>query len=197
MRFAQGKSQPPQEGACRRLTGWSDVSPSTRSASLATLSTVACAPGARILLQDFLMTPKTIATLLILLACATTGANLASAQGSGPWGQRLRTQRFQRRRLTWWRRWRLPWPGPPTGPASTDEEFTDQASLGTGSWTVAAWGSKATASASWHSRWIYTPAQQPSLPCESFAFIAIDSAQAFRQVGMRGFEKCYKQRTAS
>ena len=35
MRFAQGKSQPPQEGACRRLTGWSDVSPSTRSASLA------------------------------------------------------------------------------------------------------------------------------------------------------------------
>jgi len=26
------------------------------------------------------------------------------------WGQRHRTQRFQR--LTWWRRWRLPWPGP-------------------------------------------------------------------------------------
>src|SRR4051794_17130649 len=32
-----------------------------------------------IILQDFLMTPKTIATLLILLACATTGANLAAA----------------------------------------------------------------------------------------------------------------------
>jgi len=29
------------------------------------------------------MTPKTIATLLILSAFATTGANLASAQGSG------------------------------------------------------------------------------------------------------------------
>ena len=32
------------------------------------------------------MTPKTIATLLILLAFATTGANLALAQGSGPGG---------------------------------------------------------------------------------------------------------------
>jgi len=32
------------------------------------------------------MTPKTIATLLVLLAFATTGANLASAQGSGPGG---------------------------------------------------------------------------------------------------------------
>src|SRR4051794_17130648 len=38
---------------------------------------------------------------------------------------------------SWWRRWRLPWRGP-AGTASTDEEFTDQASLGTGSWTVAA-----------------------------------------------------------
>jgi hypothetical protein len=34
--------------------------------------------------KDFPMTPKAIATLLILLALATTGANLASAQGSGP-----------------------------------------------------------------------------------------------------------------
>ena len=196
MRFAQGKSQPPQEGACRRLTGWSDVSPSTRSASLATLSTVAGAPGSRILLQDFLMTPKTIATLLILLACATTGANLASAQGSGSGGSGSGRSGFRGGGL------HCGGGGDfhgraPAGTASTDEEFTDQASLGTGSWTVAAWGSKATASASWHSRWIYTPAQQPSLPCESFAFIPIDSAQAFRQVGMGIVEKCCKQRTAS
>ena len=33
--------------------------------------------------EDFLMIPKTIATLLILFAFATVSANLASAQGTG------------------------------------------------------------------------------------------------------------------
>ena len=36
------------------------------------------------------MAPKTIATLLILFAFATTGANLASAQGSGSGGSGFR-----------------------------------------------------------------------------------------------------------
>ena len=36
------------------------------------------------------MAPKTIATLVILLAFATTGANLASAQGSGSGGSGFR-----------------------------------------------------------------------------------------------------------
>jgi hypothetical protein len=57
------------------------------------------------------MTSKTIATLLILLAGATAGANLASMAGA------------------------------PMGAASTDEDFTgedytEQASLDTGSWTA-------------------------------------------------------------
>jgi hypothetical protein len=48
-----------------------------------------------------------------------------------------------------------------------------------------------------HSCRFQTPAQQPSQPCESFAFIAIYSAQALRQAGMRVVEECCKQRAAN
>ena len=190
MRFAQGKSRPPQEGACRPLRGWWTSLRSQRRRLLDTLSTVACAPGARILLQDFLMAPKTIATLLILLASATTGANLASAQGSGSGGsssgrglhgggggdfhgrarERLPRTRSSRTKLRWIR---------DRGRSRPREVRRLLAHLGA------------------RSRGIYTPVQQPSLPCESFAFVPIDSAQAFRQVGMRIVEKCFKQRAAS
>lgn len=59
--------------------------------SAATWTTVACASGAReYFSKDFPMTLKTIATLLILSAFATTGANPASAQGNGFGGSGFR-----------------------------------------------------------------------------------------------------------
>jgi hypothetical protein len=47
------------------------------------------------------------------------------------------------------------------------------------------------------SRRLRTPAQQPFLLHESLTFIAIDSAQALRQFGMRIVKKCCQQRAAS
>lgn len=93
----------PQPGGCRtslrsqsrRLWMFFCVSNRRFNSSAAKWTTVACAPGARVLLQGIPMAPKTIARLLILFAFATTGANLASAQGSGSGGSGFKAGGFQ------------------------------------------------------------------------------------------------------
>jgi hypothetical protein len=73
--------------------------------------------------EDFLMIPKTIATLLMLFAFATVSANLASAQGTGFKGNGLEAVAASMAAI-------------PMGAASTDEGPTEEASVYTGSWTA-------------------------------------------------------------
>jgi hypothetical protein len=86
---ANGQGKPPPEGACRPPMGWSGISPQSRRLWM-------FFPQSRALQQrecfskDFPMAPRPIATVLILFAFATTGANLASAQGGGSGGSGFR-----------------------------------------------------------------------------------------------------------